>query len=637
MMAVPSPGNVRRQGNDPTPLGAKSHKKQHRCRIWVVLFGLGLGGALCGNLAVAGPSGASTPWTITPSPSQGVNQHNLLNRVSCSDPAHCVAVGGYFNGALEQTLVETLSGGTWTITPSPNQGVNQNNVLFGVSCSGPAQCVAVGGHFNGIANQTLVETLSGGTWTITPSPNQGINRENDLPGVSCADATHCVAVGDYFNGTTFQTLVETWSGGAWTITPSPNQGINQENDLVGASCPDAAHCVAVGRHNNGIVKQTLVETLSGGTWTITPSPNQGTNEDNVFAGVSCSDATHCGAVGDYNNGTATQTLVESLSGGTWTITPSPNQGTNEDNVFAGVSCTDATHCVAVGNHNNGTTTQTLVESLSGGTWTITPSPNQVTTLLNDLNAVSCSDETHCAAVGNYFNGAALQTLVLSGSVTQGGYDLAGKDGGVFVFPLGQTTGFFGSLPGLGVQVNNVMGIVPTNDFHGYDLVGSDGGVFVFPLGQASGFFGSLPGLGIHVNNIVGIVASPDGQGYFLVGKDGGVFTFGDAPFLGSLPALGISASDIVGIAPTSDGKGYWVVAASGAVYGFGDAKKFGDLPGLGVNVSNVVSIVPTPDAKGYWLIGSDGGIFPFGDAVFQNSLPGLGVTVNNIVGAVPTG
>ena len=28
---------------------------------------------------------------------------------------------------------------------------------------------------------------------------------------------------------------------------------------------------------------------------------------------------------------------------------------------------------------------------------------------------------------------------------------------------------------------------------GYDLAGSDGGVFVFPTGQSQGFFGSLPG------------------------------------------------------------------------------------------------------------------------------------------------
>ena len=76
-----------------------------------------------------------------------------------------------------------------------------------------------------------------------------------------------------------------------------------------------------------------------------------------------------------------------------------------------------------------------------------------------------------------------------------GYDLAGSDGGVFVFPVGQSSGFFGSLPGLGVKVDNIVGIVPTNNFTGYNLVGSDGGVFVFPVGQVAGFFGSLPGLG----------------------------------------------------------------------------------------------------------------------------------------------
>jgi len=218
-----------------------------------------------------------------------------------------------------------------------------------------------------------------------------------------------------------------------------------------------------------------------------------------------------------------------------------------------------------------------------------------------------------------------------------GYNLVGSDGGVFVFPVGQSSGFFGSLPALGVHVNNVVGIVPTNNFQGYDLVGSDGGVFVFPVGQSAGFFGSLPSMNVHVNDIVGIVATPGGGGYFVVGKDGGVFTFGNAPFFGSLPGIGVAVDNITGIASTPDGKGYYLVGSNGAVYGFGDATSFGSLPGLGVSVSNIVSIVPTPDGKGYWLIGSDGGIFAFGDGTSQGSLPGIGVSVTNIVGAVPTG
>jgi len=254
-----------------------------------------------------------------------------------------------------------------------------------------------------------------------------------------------------------------------------------------------------------------------------------------------------------------------------------------------------------------------------------------------------------------------------------GYDLVGSDGGVFVFGTpGQ--GFYGSLPGLGVKVSNIVGIVPTSNDQGYFLVGSDGGVFAF--GNAP-FENSLPGIGVHVKNIVGIVPTADDLGYFVVGSDGGVFAFGNAPFENSLPGLGVHVNNIVGIVPTADDFGYWVVSSTGAVYAlgdapfvgslggnsptpivgiaathdsggywlvgkdgsvfsFGDAQSFGSLPGLGVTVSNIVAIVPTPDGQGYWLIGSDGGIFAFGNAAEIGSLPALGVNVNNIVGAVPT-
>ena len=86
-------------------------------------------------------------------------------------------------------------------------------------------------------------------------------------------------------------------------------------------------------------------------------------------------------------------------------------------------------------------------------------------------------------------------------------------------------------------------IQPVAPAQGYWLVGAHGGVFSF--GDA-GFFGSLPGLGVHVSDVVGIAATPDGKGYWLVGAHGGVFSFGDAQFFGSLPGLGVHVSDVVG-------------------------------------------------------------------------------------------
>lgn len=257
-----------------------------------------------------------------------------------------------------------------------------------------------------------------------------------------------------------------------------------------------------------------------------------------------------------------------------------------------------------------------------------------------------------------------------------GYDLVGSDGGVFVFPVGQTSGFYGSLPALHiVPVAPIVGLVPTLSEKGYFLVGADGGVFSF--GTAP-FLGSLPGEGITpAAPITGIVAVDTDRGYLLVGRDGGVFAFGTVPFLGSLPGDGIHVANAVGIAATPSGNGYWVVTGTGTVYGFGAAKSLGtakgtpspvaaiagtptgggywiasqngsvyafgnatylgSLPGLGVVPTRpVVGVVRTAGTGGYWLIGQDGGVFAFGDAGYVGSLPGLGVAVNNIVGAAPT-
>ncbi|MHB8319566.1 MAG: hypothetical protein ACYDEP_10125 [Acidimicrobiales bacterium] len=268
--------------------------------------------------------------------------------------------------------------------------------------------------------------------------------------------------------------------------------------------------------------------------------------------------------------------------------------------------------------------------------------------------------------------------MIARTTATGGYDLVGSDGGVFVF--GQPhMGFYGSLPGIGVHVNNIVGIVASYNDQGYFLVGSDGGVFAF---GDTFFAGSLPGIHVHVNNIVGIVASSDDKGYFLVGSDGGVFGFGDAHYEGSLPGSGITVNDVIGIAATPTNAGYWMVENNGMIWNFGDALAaqrlvcndpngcfrlvgiaatnvlgqqgfwivdqagdvfnfgnagyFGNLPNDNVNVTNIVSLVPTADDGGYWMIGSDGGVFGFGDASYIGSLPSIGVHVNNIVGAVPT-
>ena len=132
------------------------------------------------------------------------------------------------------------------------------------------------------------------------------------------------------------------------------------------------------------------------------------------------------------------------------------------------------------------------------------------------------------------------------------------------------------------------------------------------------FYGSVPGLGLHLDDVVGIAATPDGGGYWLVGADGGVFAFGDAIFHGSLLQQSIVADDVVGMAATPNGSGYWLAGADGGVFSFGSATFLGSMGGQ-VLAAPVVGIAAHATGRGYWLAGADGGVFAFGDAPFESS------------------
>jgi hypothetical protein len=75
---------------------------------------------------------------------------------------------------------------------------------------------------------------------------------------------------------------------------------------------------------------------------------------------------------------------------------------------------------------------------------------------------------------------------------------------------------------------------------------------------------SLPGLGINVDDVVGIASTGDGQGYWLVAADGGVLScFGDAPLYGSTGG-GSRTSPAVGLVSAPDGAAYSIIFGDGA-------------------------------------------------------------------------
>ena len=133
--------------------------------------------------------------------------------MACTSATTCVAVGASDPGSGnfdEQSLIQTLSGGVWSLAASPDR-TGYDNHLWAVSCSNATNCVAAGESQNGDRARTLIQTMSGGTWRLTsPSPYRG-GTFNYLYGLSCPSRRSCVAAGDYLNSSTqlFRTSILT--------------------------------------------------------------------------------------------------------------------------------------------------------------------------------------------------------------------------------------------------------------------------------------------------------------------------------------------------------------------------------------------------------------------------------------------
>jgi hypothetical protein len=90
---------------------------------------------------------------------------------------------------------------------------------------------------------------------------------NVLGDVSCTSASSCVTAGFNEYGPASgpgngKTLVESWNGSRWVITPSPSP--HADNQLYAVSCTSSASCEAVGFAGQGslLSDKTLVETGS---------------------------------------------------------------------------------------------------------------------------------------------------------------------------------------------------------------------------------------------------------------------------------------------------------------------------------------------------------------------------------------
>jgi hypothetical protein len=447
----------------------------------VVLAALGAAGCSGGQAPSASPSTVRSPsapagtvaapsasasaaqpplkWSAARAPlpkDAALSQNAAINDVYCTAASDCVAVGYYAasgaSGNVTEGLVETLSGGKWT--PAAFPGVSSKDgvaLLDAVSCPATGACVVVGDTQNS-ATVPVIETLANGKWHSSAPALPGNAKPGGsafLNDISCPAAGTCVATGWYTDVNGYRDgLLDTLSGGTWTAASAPLPGdaaldkapTTADTFLADVACTGAGACVATGQYRDSDGgTQGVIDTLSGGTWKATQAPlPAGAAVSGQLAAVwavSCPAPGTCLAGGHYaNSGGQPRYLIETLSDGTWTASARPlpagaaadqEWSQKQSTTVDGLGCQSVSYCVVPASYvANGGATVSVIETLSGGTWTVSSESLPADAVAGSkqdgyLALVSCPAPGSCVTSGAYTAESGMQGLIVTGAVQHG--------------------------------------------------------------------------------------------------------------------------------------------------------------------------------------------------------------------------
>jgi hypothetical protein len=295
-------------------------------------------------------------WKLQRSQNPGGPNGTALFGAAATSSTNAWAVGDYNDGSANQTVIEHWNGRAWKVQPSPDPGGSANdNALSSVAAVSPTDAWAVGYYSDGISDQTLILHWNGKKWKVQPSPVvASVNHRRvssrttvGLSGVAAASSNNVWAVGFHFNGTANQTLIEHWNGTKWRIQRSVNPGgSTNDNSLSAVTATSSGNAWAVGDYFSASSDKPVVEHWNGKAWKFQKSPNPGGSSGTRLNGVAATSSSNAWAVGDYGNMIAQDpTVVEHWNGKRWTVQPSLDVNASS---LLGVAATSATNAWAVG-------------------------------------------------------------------------------------------------------------------------------------------------------------------------------------------------------------------------------------------------------------------------------------------------
>jgi hypothetical protein len=275
-------------------------------------------------------------WTLQTAPLPAGGLGGSFDGVSCSSATACSAVGSYADsGNQNESLAESWDGAAFTVETVTAPGDPTTNTLDAVSCSASPSldCMAVGWYFESGAGEVAISFASswnGTTWTSqqTPVPNGALGGAYPS-GVSCRTPKACIAVGEEIDGSGGNGFgwAQSWNGKTWSNQTTANPTSATASVLGAVSCSVATTnaCMAVGAYYNGTTFVNFAEQLKGSRWSdkVTPEPKGSTDAE--LQGVSCSTpAGTCSAVGYVtNSAAAVVTVADGWNGKKWAVQKTP--------------------------------------------------------------------------------------------------------------------------------------------------------------------------------------------------------------------------------------------------------------------------------------------------------------------------
>ena len=352
-----APGAVLQAGGTKSPLVPSDlgYLNAVACPTATTCYAVGQAATTRTGLVVTIQPSASGAWEVTGASSDWSNVA-YLGSISCTDVAHCVAVGFRTTGGGVVLATTTGNGAHWDEppAPSPGHGIPQ---LSSVSCSG-SFCMAAGSQLPSRTNGQVQTEV----WVTSPSAPKGRFGEEgwrasavphyrggvgDVLAVSCAAPLDCWAVG----------------GGAWHTSdggrtwaehdppqPPPSGGpLNNVYysalDAVQFATPELGvvaggdQCGGYGRSRQSCPGAVFTTTDGGATWKLAP-----VSTTPFVSALSCAVPLlrPCVATSQWV-GQGGGTVMASPDGALWRTV-----ATITGPIFSGVACPRASQCLLVG-------------------------------------------------------------------------------------------------------------------------------------------------------------------------------------------------------------------------------------------------------------------------------------------------